>query len=118
MDSGRPAKASTETRDLGGARSAVVNRTHRGIRDEALKMQERRSRSRGLFAPLLICSALLLVICYAIWSVMAGYDLIPTSVPDASDQVLLLLLWSLPITVVVLALIWLRRRNRNGGQPL
>ena len=104
--------------DLGGARSVVVNRTHRVIREEALKMQEQRNRSRGLLAPLFICSVLLLVVCYAVWSVMAGYDLTPTGVPDASDQVLLLLLWSLPVTVVVLALIWLRRHTRNGEHPL
>lgn len=107
-----------EERDLGVARSAVVNRTHRVIREEALKMQEQRTRSRSLLAPLFICSTLLLVICYAIWSVMAGYDLTPTSVPDASDQMLLLILWSLPVTVVVLALVWLRRRTRNGEQTL
>ena len=105
-------------RESSGARAAVVNRTHRVIREEAMKMQEQRRRSRGLLAPLFICSTLLLVICYAIWSVMAGYDLTPTSVPDAADQVLLLLLWSLPVTVVVLALIWLRRRPRNGEQTL
>lgn len=104
-----------EARDLGAARAAVVNRTHRVIREEALKMQEQRKRSRGLLAPLFICSVLLLVICYAVWAVMAGYDLTPTGVPDASDQVLLLLLWSLPVTVAVLALTWLRRRTRNGS---
>ena len=103
-------------RESDGARASVVNRTHRVIREEALKMQEQRKRSRGLLAPLFICSTLLLVVCYAIWSVMAGYDLTPTSVPDAADQVLLLLLWSLPVTVVVLALIWARRRPRNGEQ--
>ncbi|HLI77323.1 MAG TPA: hypothetical protein VKV02_10295 [Acidobacteriaceae bacterium] len=101
--------------DQGAARAAVVNRTHRIIREEATKMREQRTRSRSLLAPLFISSALLLVICYAIWGVMAGYDLTPTGVPDASDQVLLLLLWSLPITVVVLGMIWLRRRNRNSS---
>ena len=103
---------------LNGARAEVVSRTHRVIRDEAMKMQEQRKVSRGLLAPLFICSAMLLVICYAIWAVTAGYDLTPTGVPDASDQVLLLLLWSLPVTVVVLALIWLRRHTRNGEHPL
>ncbi len=118
--SDRPPMGSSkpEERESRGARAAVVNRTHRVIREEALKMQEQRRRSRGLFAPLFICSTLLLVICYAIWSVMAGYDLTPTSVPDAADQVLLLLLWSLPVTVVILALIWLGRRPRNGEQTL
>lgn len=104
--------------DAGAARAAVVNRTHRVVRDQALAMREQKKRSRGLWAPLLISSGLLAVICYAVWAVMAGYDLTPTGVPDASDQVLLLLLWPLPVTVVVLGLIWLRRsRGRhNGGE--
>ena len=65
-----------------GARASVVNRTRRVVHDQALRMQAERIRSRGLWVPLAICSALLLVICYAIWAVMAGYDLSPTSVPD------------------------------------
>ncbi len=104
--------------DGGAARATVVNRTHRVIRDQALTMQEQKKRSRSLWAPLLISSAFLLVICYAVWAITAGYDLTPTGVPDASDQVLLLLLWPLPVTVVVLGLIWLRRSRarHNGGE--
>lgn len=104
--------------DPGTARSAVVNRTHRIVREQAVKMQEQRKRSRSLWVPLAISSSLLLVICYAIWAVMAGYDLTPNGVPDASDQVLLLLLWPLPVTVVVLAMIWFRRGRglHNGGE--
>ncbi len=99
--------------DMGFARAAVVNRTHRIVREQALRMQEERRRSRSLLLPLLISSALILVICYAVWGVMDGYDLTPSGVPDASDQVLFPLLWSLPITMVVLGMTWLRRR-RNG----
>lgn len=101
-----------------GARSAVVNRTRRVIHDQALRMQADRSRSRSLWAPLAICSTLLVVICYAIWGVLAGYDLTPTAIPDASDQVLiLLLLWSLPVAAVALGLIWFRRgRQENAGE--
>lgn len=97
------------------ARSEVVRRTHRVVREQANTLREQRSRSRSLMLPLLISSALLLVICYAIWGVMAGYDLNPTNVPDASDQVMLFLLWSLPVTVIMLGLVWLRRRGRNGS---
>lgn len=107
--------------DFGTARSEIVNRTHRVIRDQALRMREQRSRSRSLWVPLAISSSLLLVICYAIWGMLAGYDLTPTGIPDASDQVLLLLLlWSLPVTAVALGLIWFRRgRNshENVGGP-
>ncbi len=95
------------------ARAPVVNRTHRIVREQALIMRAQRHRSRSLWAPLAICSALMVVICYAVWSLTAGYDLTPTSIPDASDQMLLvLLLWSLPIAAVALGLVWFRR----GGQ--
>ena len=80
------------------------------------RLHEQRKRSRSLLVPVLFSSTFLLVLCYAVWSVMAGYDLTPTGVPDASDQMLLLLIWSLPVTAVVLGLSWLRRsRSRNGG---
>lgn len=101
--------------ETGAASSTVVNRTHRVVRDQALRLREQRRRTRSLFAPLLISSTLLLVLCYAIWALMAGYDLTPNGVPDASDQMLLLLLWSLPVTVAVLGLIWLRRTRGAGG---
>ncbi len=104
--------------DPGAARSHVVNRTHRVIRDQALTMREQKKRSRSLWAPLMISSGLLAVIGYAVWAMMAGYDLTPTGVPDASDQVFLLLLWPLPVTVVVLGMIWIRRSRgrQNGGE--
>ena len=100
--------------EFSGARSAVVNRTHRVVREQALRMREQRRQTRSLWAPLLISSVFLLVLSYAIWAVMAGYDLTPTGVPDASDQLMLLLLWSLPVTAAVLGLIWFRK-NRPGS---
>ena len=107
MMSGRP---------MEGARSAVVNRTHRVIRDQAMAMRERRQQSRDLLVPLAICSVLLLVICYAIWGVLDGYDMTPNGIPDASDQLSLLLLWSLPVTALALGLVWFKRgRSRTGG---
>ena len=103
--------------DAGAARSEVVNRTHRVVRDQALRMREERSRWRSLWVPLAICSSLLLVLCYAIWGVLAGYDLTPTDIPDASDQMLFfLLMWSLPVTAVAVGLIWFRRGR--GSQEI
>ncbi|HVG26579.1 MAG TPA: hypothetical protein VM865_03150 [Acidobacteriaceae bacterium] len=99
------------------ARAQVVNRTHRVIRERALNMREQRKRSRSLWAPVGICSCLLLVICYAVWGVLDGYDVTPSGVPDASDQVLLLLVWSLPMTAFVLGMVWIRRgRNKANGE--
>ena len=102
-----------------GARYQVVSRTQRVVREQALQMREQRRWRRSLWAPLLISSVLLLVICYAVWAMMAGYDLTPTGVPDASDQLMLLLLWSLPLTTIVLGLIWFRRsRGGHNGEQM
>jgi hypothetical protein len=96
------------------ARAQVVNRTHRVVRDQALALQEQKKRSRSLWAPLAICSVLLLVIGYAAWGMLDGYDLTPNGVPDASDQLMLLLLWSLPVTALLLGFVWFRRsRSRS-----
>ena len=97
------------------ARAAVVNRTHRVVRDEALTLRAQRSRSRSLWVPLAIFSVLMLAICYAIWGLLDGYDLTPTGIPDASDQMMLLLLWSLPVTTLMLGLVWLRRGRSRGN---
>jgi hypothetical protein len=98
-----------------GARAAVVNRTHRVVRDEALMLRAQRSKSRSLWLPLTIFSVLMLAICYAIWGVLDGYDLTPNGIPDASDQMMLLLLWSLPVTTLVLGMVWLRRGRSRGS---
>jgi len=94
----------------------LVNRTHRVVREQALTMQEQKRKSRSLWVPLMIFSFLMLVICYAIWGVLDGYDLTPNGIPDASDQMMILLLWSLPVTAVLLGLVWIKRgRNRVGS---
>ena len=99
-----------------GARAGMVNRTHRVVREQALTMQEQKRKSRSLWVPLMIFSFLMLVICYAIWGVLDGYDLTPNGIPDASDQMMILLLWSLPVTAVLLGLVWIKRgRNRVGS---
>jgi TRAP-type C4-dicarboxylate transport system permease small subunit len=99
-----------------GARAGMVNRTHRVVREQALTMQEQKRKSRSLWVRLLIFSFLMLVICYAIWGVLDGYDLTPNGIPDASDQMMILLLWSLPVTAVLLGLVWIKRgRNRVGS---
>ncbi len=98
-----------------GARAKMVNRTHRIVREQALNMQEQRARSRSLWVPLAICSALLMVICYAIWFMMDDASLVPNGVPDASDQMMILLLWSLPVTAVALGLVWFKRGRGLGN---
>jgi hypothetical protein len=100
---------------MDGARSVVVNRTHRVVRDQATAMRERRQQSRDLLAPFAICSMLLLVSCYAIWTIFDASDLTPNGVPDASDQLSILLLWSLPVTALVLGLVWFKRGRIRAG---
>jgi hypothetical protein len=94
----------------------VVNRTHRVIRDQALAMREQRSKSRSLWLPVAIFSSLMLIICYAVWSLLDGYDVTPNGVPDASDQLMLLAVWSLPVTLLLLGLVWYRRSRRSSHE--
>ena len=107
------------TRLHGNARAQVVNRTHRVVREQALVMRERQSQKRSLWVPVLICSSMMLIICYAVWGMMDGYDVTPTGIPDASDQMMILVLWSLPVTAFVLGLVWIRRgRNRANNNEV
>ena len=100
-----------------GARGVVVNRTHRVVREQALTMREQRSKSRSLWVPLAISSILMLMICYAIWGMLDGYDLTPNGIPDASDQLMILLLWSLPVTAAILGMVWFKRtRTRSDSE--
>jgi hypothetical protein len=99
------------------ARASMVNRTHRVVRERAQKMQAYRSRVRSLWIPLTICSALLLMICSAVWTVLDGYELIPMGVPDSSDQFLILFFWFFPVSMALLLTVLFRRmRSRSGGE--
>jgi hypothetical protein len=109
------AMQNTMPAQTGGARAVVVNRTHRIVRDQALAMRERKQQSRDLMAPFAIFSVLMLVSCYAIWAILDAYDLTPNGVPDASDQLSILLLWSLPATALVLGLVWFKRGRTRAG---
>lgn len=99
----------------GGARAVMVNRTHRVVREQALTLREQKQKSRSLWVPLAIVSILMVVTCYAIWGMLDGYELTPNGVPDASDQIMLLMLWSMPVTALVLGLTWIRRGRGRAG---
>ena len=100
------------------ARASIVNRTHRVVREQALVMQAQKKRSRSLWVPLGLFSMLLVGLCYAVWVVIEGYnDLAPNGIPDATDQMFLPLLWSLPVTAVLFGLVWFQRgRNRANSE--
>jgi hypothetical protein len=103
----------------GAARASTVNRTHRVVRERAKKIQAHRSRVRSLWIPLTVCSALLLMICSAVWTVLDGYELTQIGIPDSSDQFLVLLLWFLPVSMALLVTVLFRRmRRRSGGEAM
>jgi hypothetical protein len=98
-----------------GASAAMVNRTHRVVRERARTMQVRRSLVRSLWLPLAVFSGILIVICTGVWTVLDEYEIAPTGIPDASQQMLVLLAWCLPLSAVLLAVVWFRRSNADNG---
>jgi hypothetical protein len=72
-------------------------------------MQARRSKVRSLWIPMLVCSALVIILCTGVWTILDEYELVPTGIPDASQQILVLLLWFLPLSAALLAMVWFRR---------
>jgi hypothetical protein len=96
------------------ARSAVVNRTHRVVRERAEMLATRRRKARGLWLPMAICAAFLLIICTAVWNLMAQYETVPNGLPDEGNQFLVLLLWFLPVSMALLAVVLFRRSRRRA----
>ncbi len=105
------------------ARAAVVNRTHRVVRERAAAMQERKRTTRDLIVPFAVCSALLLFIAVAVLHVAdeSVLDLegsiwkrVVELGADAGSSVSILLLWFLPLSVITAAVV-LFRRNRRGS---
>jgi hypothetical protein len=100
------------------ARSSVVNRTHRVVRERAKTIAARRSLVRSLWIPLAVCSSLLVILCSAVWTLLEQYDLTANDVsstgsPDASNQFLVLLMWFLPLSMALLALVLFRRTRKR-----
>jgi hypothetical protein len=100
------------------ARASLVNRTHRVVRERAKILAARRSRVRSLSVPLGVCSALLIIICTAVWSVLDEYELTPTGVPDASNQFLVLILWFFPVSMALFAMVLFRRARRRVDREI
>ena len=101
----------------GAARASIVNRTRRVVREQALAMRAQKQRSRSLWVPITICSILLLITCYGGWELLDGYDFINNGVLDASYETLVFLAWSLPVTILMVGLIWKQRtRTHTNGE--
>ncbi len=102
-----------------GARSGVVNRTHRVVRERAKVMQARRSRTRSLMVPLIVSSALLILSVLAVWTGLYQYetsqaDLAAAATSDANNHFLVVMLWFVPVSAAVLAAVWVRRSRANA----
>jgi hypothetical protein len=95
------------------ARASVVNRTHRVVRERAKTIAARRRLARSLWIPLAICSSLLVMICTALWNILDQYEVTPSGIPDASNQFLVLLLWFLPVSAALLALVLFRGARKR-----
>jgi len=91
-----------------------VNRTHRVVHERAKLMQERRSKMRSLWIPLAVSAGTMAVIVSAIWSILEQDELIPTGLPDANQQMLVLMMWCLPVSVLLLAVVLYRRANSQA----
>ena len=95
-----------------------VNRTQRLVRERARTLQARRSMMRSLWLPMTICAGLVILLCAAVWSVLDQYELEPTGMPDPSQQIIVLLMWCLPLSAILLAVVWFRRTgNRSEHEP-
>ncbi len=99
------------------ASATMVNRTHRVVRERAKSLQARRSKMRSLWIPLAVSGGLLLVIISAVWTILDEYELVPNGLVDANQQLLVLLMWCLPLSVVLLAVVWFRHglKAENGN---
>jgi protein-S-isoprenylcysteine O-methyltransferase Ste14 len=106
-----------------GARACVVNRTHRVVRERATAMQARRSHARSLMVPLAICSVLLILTCFAIWTGMYQYqateavqaDVAALATTDSTNHFVVVLLWFVPVSVALLAAVWIHRAHHNSN---
>ncbi|MBS1815338.1 MAG: hypothetical protein JSS87_10720 [Acidobacteria bacterium] len=101
-----------------GARAQIVNRTHRIVRARAAAMHARKARERSLWVPLAICSALLITLSYAAWTIFwpanGGEQPVLSSEPGTMME--MLLMWFLPLTVALGVFILVRRNRADSGR--
>ncbi|WP_263383036.1 hypothetical protein [Granulicella arctica] len=101
------------------AKASMVNRTHRVVRERARSMQANRSRIRSLLLPLLVCSIFMILLFSAFWMVLEQYELLSSDTPAQSHHLFLLLLWFVPVSGALLAMVWFRRgRNQTDAEAI
>jgi hypothetical protein len=106
------------------ARAAVVRRTHRIVRERAAAIQARKRTVRDLVVPFAICSALLLVIATAVWTVadegLGGWEdgiwkRVLQLGSESGSSISLLLIWFLPLSVITAAVVLIRRSRASNA---
>jgi hypothetical protein len=106
--------AQTATAGMNAAASAaLVNRTHRVIRERAKTMQTRRNKVRSLWIPLGVSTALLITLACALWTAFEDFEGSSAGLPNTSGMVVVLV-WSVPISAMILAVIWSRRASAGS----
>jgi hypothetical protein len=106
-DAAAGAKATMHLRATASA--AMVNRTHRVVRERAKTMQDRRSKFRSLAIPLSVCAGLFVAVVFAAWTVLDQYELAVDAIPDSSQGMIVLMMWCLPLSLVVMSVVWFTR---------
>jgi hypothetical protein len=101
----------------GVADRAMVCRTQRRVREQALEIAERRRRARhGIGLTILAFSLLLLVLTPVVWSgfhLQQGWDF-----TDFETQSMYVIGWLFPVTLVALLLGCLRMRTSRGTRRI
>ena len=95
------------------ASAAMVNRTHRVIRERAGKMRAQRSTMRSLWIPLGVSTALLVALACSLWTAFEDFEGSSAGLPNTSGMVVFLV-WSVPISAMILAVVWYRRANSGS----
>jgi hypothetical protein len=105
------------------APASLVNRTHRVVRHRAATMKARRSHIRSLMLPLVLCSVVLALAAFAVWSGMyqstdaaeAIQDVASLANADTTNHLVVAMLWFVPLTLVLLVAVWVRSvRSRES----
>ncbi len=105
------------------ADSVRVGRTHRVVHERALVMQQVTQQRRMLWLPLTIGSAMIAMLCYAVWMGLAQYDMAELSdgvlaALRGGSQMMLFGLWFLPVTATALIFVWMRRNHHKGDDSV
>ena len=101
-----------------GARAQIVNRPRRVVRARAAALHAHKTRTRSLWVPLAICSALLITLSYAAWAILwpeGGVEQ-PILASEPGSYMPMLLMWFLPMTVALGVFILLRHNRSEDGR--